>query len=240
MDSSHRPWPVPSSPWLMRQVWRHLLFAHWPVDPEEIRPYIPDTVELDTYDGQAWIGFIFLQVRGMRLRLIPSVPLISRYPELNVRTYVTSKDKPGVYFFSLDAASHFAVRSARTFFHLPYHFAKISVKRDDDLFGIDCQRAHSENRFAGWYKPTTAVYRTKTGSLDYWLSERYCLYVDHHGILYRCELLHEPWPLQQATGEITKNTMLDLKGVSLSGEPLLHYVEQQEALSWGLEEVDIK
>ncbi|HEX7063853.1 MAG TPA: DUF2071 domain-containing protein [Bacillales bacterium] len=236
MDSSHRPWPVPDSPWIMTQNWRHVLFAHWPVDPDLIRPYIPDTLELDLYDGQAWIGYIFLKINGVRLRYTPVVPFLSSYPELNVRTYVNYGDKSGVYFFSLDADHLPVVMGARSLFYLPYTLSKIAVKKDRKGIACNCRRVGSSKTFEARYWPASETFCAEKGSLDYWLSERYCLYTEHDGGLYRCDILHEPWPLQQAEAEISKNTMMvDFEGISLSRDPLLHYADRQKVLMWGLQ-----
>src|SRR4051812_5845616 len=103
--TGHRPWPLPSGPWVMKQVWEELLFAHWPVSPEIIRPFIPGGINLDTYNDQAWLGIVPFRMSGVRPRLLPAVPWLSAFPELNVRTYVTVDNKPGVLFLSLEAAN---------------------------------------------------------------------------------------------------------------------------------------
>src|SRR5581483_10089721 len=111
----HRPWPVPSAPWAMRQVWNELLFAHWPVEPAQLLPTLPPGLRLDGYNGQAWVGVVPFRLSGLRPRWLPPLPGLSTFPELNVRTYVRGPDgeKPGVWFYSLDAASPLAVWSAR-------------------------------------------------------------------------------------------------------------------------------
>src|SRR4051812_18250469 len=105
----HRPWPLPRMPWIMAQSWRDVLFAHWPVPVEEVRRVVPPPLPVDTYEGQAWLGIASFEVRGLRARGTPAVPGLSSFPELNVRTYTTVNGKPGVYFFSLDAANALAV-----------------------------------------------------------------------------------------------------------------------------------
>lgn len=107
---SHRPWPLPSGPWIMAQTWNDLLFAHWPVPPEIIRNLVPSQLPLDLFDGQCWLGIVPFWMSGVRARGLPAIPGLSRFAELNVRTYVTLGEKPGVYFFSLDAANMPAVR----------------------------------------------------------------------------------------------------------------------------------
>src|SRR5574340_8511 len=110
---AHRPYPPPTDrPFVMWQNWLELLFAHWPIDPEEMRPYLPPTLTLDTYDGKAWLGIVPFRMSNVRPRFLPPLPWLSFFPELNVRTYVTYDQEPGVWFFSLDAARLLAVWGA--------------------------------------------------------------------------------------------------------------------------------
>ena len=118
-SANSRPWPPPDSPWVMSQIWRKLLFAHWPVPAEMVRPLLPAGLALDTWDGQAWLGIVPFQMERVRFRGLPGIPTATRFGELNVRTYVTADDKPGVFFFSLDAGSLLAVLGARALFALP-------------------------------------------------------------------------------------------------------------------------
>jgi len=127
-ETAHRPWPLPARPWLMGQTWYSLLFAHWAVTPEALRPLIPQPLELDLRDGQAWLGVTPFVVGGLRLRGTPPLPWLSRFPELNVRTYVDYGSHPGIYFFSLDAARLAAVAAARRAYRLPYFHAAMSAR----------------------------------------------------------------------------------------------------------------
>ena len=118
-QTNHRPWAMPDAPWFMTQTWHDLLFAHWPVDPDPIRARLPHTFELDLFDAQAWIGVVPFHMTNVAPRGVPSMPWLSAFPELNVRTYVQVGGRPGVYFFSLDAGSRLAVRAARALLNLP-------------------------------------------------------------------------------------------------------------------------
>lgn len=237
MESSHRPWPVPSTPWKMTQTWHQLLFLHWRVEPDALYPRIPKSLKLDTYDGWAWLSIVAFHITGARLRLMPAVPPMSRFPELNIRTYVTCENKPGVYFFSLDAANPLAVNGAKIFYHLPYDVAKITVEKADGWVYYHSRRRGSAKEFKARYRPESSVFHAEPGSLPYWLSERYCLYTEHKQCLYRCEILHEPWPLQQAQVEIIKNTMIDIDSVSLSKPALVQYADRQKARMWELQKI---
>ncbi len=127
----HRPWPTPRAPWVMTQVWSDLLFAHWALPAQLVRPLVPSGLELDLFQGLAWVGVVPFQMSGVRPRLLPAVPWLSAFPELNVRTYVRCRDrgveKAGVYFFSLDAANPAAVAIARSTFLLPYFAAAMGM-----------------------------------------------------------------------------------------------------------------
>src|SRR5690242_14221163 len=121
LDSvTHRPWPLPAGSWVMAQTWHDLLFAHWPVETELLKAIVPDQLPLDIFDGHGWVGIIPFRMSRIHARNLPPIPGLSQFPELNLRTYVTLDGKPGVYFFSLDAASLSAVWTARAWFRLPY------------------------------------------------------------------------------------------------------------------------
>ena len=113
----------------MRMRWEQLLFAHWPLPPHLLRPLIPQELDLDLRDGEAWLGIVPFTMRDVSPRLLPHIPSIADFHELNVRTYVSYRGKPGVWFFSLDAASRLAVRVARAAFHLPYFDAHMKLER---------------------------------------------------------------------------------------------------------------
>lgn len=235
--SDHRPWPLPRAPWVMAQQWHDLLFAHWPLPPETLRPLVPEVLPLDTFGGQAWVGVVPFQMRGVRPRLLPALPWLSSFPELNMRTYVTLDEKPGVYFFSLDAANPVAVALARVFFHLPYFRAVMRCTRKDDTIAYESQRGHAGAPPAALrasYRPTGPVYHAAPGSLDEWLTERYCFYApgrERH--VFRCEITHAPWPLQPAELTLAANTTAASSGIPLPNTPpLLHFSARQDVLAW--------
>jgi Uncharacterized conserved protein (COG2071) len=132
-DVGHRPWPMPAGGWLMGQTWVNLLFAHWRVSEEALRAVVPPQLPIDTHDGSAWLGITPFYVRGVRLRGTVPAPLISSFPELNVRTYVSVEGKPGIYFLSLDADSWPAVPAARRTYRLPYYRGAPGQGGDDRL-----------------------------------------------------------------------------------------------------------
>jgi len=238
----HRPWPLPSAPWRITQTWNDLLFGHWPVPYEHLRPLVPPSLPLDTFDGQAWIGIVPFWMSGARHRDTPGLPWISAFPELNVRTYVTLDDKPGVVFFSLDAARWLAVQWARTFFLLPYFHARMRVRALGAAVQYTSDRTHpgappASLRMA--YRPVGEPFEARPGTLEYFLTERYCLYTcDAAGTPYTCEIAHPPWSLQVAEAEIRLNTMADAAHIQLPDtQPLLHFVRRQDMVGWPLRRV---
>jgi uncharacterized protein len=236
---AHRPWPVPTRPWALAMQWHGLLFMHWPVQPAVLRPLIPPPLQIDTFDGAAWIGVVPFHITGFRPHYVPALPWVSAFPELNVRTYVTLEGKPGIWFFSLDAANPLAVRGARVAFHLPYYDARMVFARDDGRVRYTSRRTHRgapPAEFAAQYRPTGPVVQAPDGSIDRWLTERYCLYAaNRRGAVWRGEIHHARWPLQPAEAEIERNTMTDpLRLVLPARPPLLHFAERQDVVAWTL------
>ena len=240
--TAHRPWPMPASPWVMTQTWNDLLFAHWPVAAATLREKIPNGFELDEFDGQAWLGIVPFHMTNVAPRGVPSLPWMSDFPELNVRTYVRVHGDPGVYFFSLDAANPVAVGIARTMVHLPYFRATMKVEAQDGWIHYESRRSPSSGpraEFVGRYRPAGDVLPPVKGTLEYFLTERYCLFnVDSSFHACRLDIHHPPWPLQAAEAEVPVNTMADAAGIRLpTMAPLLHFAKRQDMVGWMLTKV---
>jgi uncharacterized protein YqjF (DUF2071 family) len=232
---AHRPWPMPTGPWVMRQTWHHLLFAHWPLDAHSLRERIPAGLELDSYHGQAWLGIVPFHMTNVAPRGVPALPRVSAFPELNVRTYVRLEGKPGVYFFSLDATNPLAVWTAWSLFHLPYYTAAMTVATSGEHVRYASRRRSGQRpRFIAEYWPTAEPHPPAPGSLEAFLTERYCLYAeDSASRLHRLEIHHPPWPLQRAAARIAENTMAAAAGLTLPDcRPLLHYSRRQDMVAW--------
>jgi uncharacterized protein len=225
----------------MAQNWHDLLFAHWPIPAEALRKIIPERLELDLFDGQAWMGIVPFRMSGVRLRGTPALPWLSAFPELNVRTYVVAEGKPGVWFFSLDAANAIAVEAARLSYHLPYFRARMSMSEDCE--GIVYRSRRTDHRgngeaLEGIYSGDGEEFETKSGTLEYFLTERYCLYAQSgKGELLRAEIHHPPWKLQTACAYFKENSMAGPLGFKISGGPALHFSRLQEVIVWWPERV---
>jgi uncharacterized protein YqjF (DUF2071 family) len=240
-ETDHRPWPLPDRPWFMGQTWMNLLFAHWRVPKEALEAVVPAQLPIDTRDGSAWIGVTPFVVRNLRLRGTPPVPVVSSFPEINVRTYVTVEDRPGIYFLSLDAGSSLAVRAARLTYRLPYYHSRIATAGDAAEFEFESTRTSDDGppaSFAARYGSDGEPLPWRPESLERWLTERYCLYTfDEHLRVQRGEVHHPPWPLRPAWAEIETNTMAQPFGIALEGEPLLHLSPRQDVALWQIEPV---
>ena len=220
----------------MTQTWHDLLFAHWPVDADVLRGKVPPAFQLDVYDRTAWIAIVPFRMTNVAPRAVPSLPWISEFLELNVRTYVRVDDTPGVYFFSLDAGSRLAVQAARALLNLPYYSAAMNITTDVGQIHYESQR-HDDSTAAvlsARYGPVGSPFHASAGSLEYFLTERYCLYnLDHQGAPYRLDIHHPPWALQPADGEFARNTMASAAGISLKDtRPLLHFSRRQDMVAW--------
>ncbi len=235
-NTAHRPWPLPSGRWLMTQTWHNLLFAHWPVENAILHPLIPAGLELDTFEGQAWLGIVPFRLSHVRLNGLPRVPLVSYFSEINVRTYVLHDGIPGVFFLSMDTDNRFTTALARPWFHLPYYNARVRMRVSASVYFSSQRTARyaSPATFCGCYNPSSAVYHSEPGSLESWLTERYCYFSPgSRGRLYRCDIHHDPWPLQKACLHTLSNTMALSQGISLpEPDPLLHYCRKLKAYIW--------
>jgi uncharacterized protein YqjF (DUF2071 family) len=234
---SHRPWPLPARPWAGHMRWVDLAFLHWRVDPDMIRPLIPSGLTLETFDDAAWVGVVPFKMDDVRLRFTPAIPGTSAFPELNVRTYVRAGERFGVWFFSLDAANRLAVRGARFLYNLPYYDAAMVVHKEGEGLIYESRRVHTgalPAEFVGHYAPAGPGYQAERGTLDYFLVERYCLFMKSRtGELGYLDVHHLPWPLQPATARLDVNTMAVAAGIPLPADPpLVHFARHLEVLAW--------
>jgi uncharacterized protein len=241
-ETTHRPWLLPEGPWLMAQTWRDLLFAHWALAPHVLRGRLPPGLSLETFEDRAWIGITPFELTGLRPRGLPPLPGLSRFPELNVRTYVSAGGKPGIFFLSLDAASPLAVLAARRTYRLPYFRAEMHIGREAERIRYSSRRTAPDREPAqleAEYGPTGAARPAPPGSLEYFLAERYCLYTTTEaGDLLRAEIQHPPWPLAPASATFKENSMTHPWRIELPAtDPVLHFARLQQVLIWPLRPV---
>jgi len=219
----------------LRMRWIDVAFLHWRVPADDVRVLLPPPLELDLFDGSAWLAVAPFRMTAVRPAFSPPIPTASDFPELNVRTYVRHGGRSGIWFFSLDAASWLAVVGARTAVGLPYFHARMRERRVGDEVAYESGRTHPGARaaeFRARYRPTGRVYRAEAGSLDYWLTERYALFAFHTGRLLRLDIEHVQWPLQHATAEVERNTMASAAGIALPSEaPRVRFARELDVVA---------
>lgn len=218
--------------------WTDLAFLHWKVPAGAIARHLPSGLELDTYDGDAWLGIVPFRMEGVRIRGLPPIPTASTFPELNVRTYVRAGARAGVWFLSLDASSWLAVLGARAGLHLPYFHAEMRARNRDVAVEYESTRKHRgapPASFRAQYKPLEAAHHAVSGTLEHWLTERYCLFGrSRTKRLYYLDIHHIPWPLQTVAVTIEQNTMAAPFELTIEGlEPLVHFARRQDVIAWG-------
>ena len=241
--TTHRPRPLPPGRWAMSQRWNDLLFAHWPVSAKAIAAVLPDGLQVDTFMGSAWLGVVPFWLDRIKIRGVPPIPGARSFPDLNLRTYVRDQETgtPGVYCFSMDASNLLAV--ARTFYHLPYHWAEMRLEqRSNREFSF-----YSRRRFCGRpvefkarYRglgPTRRLAECQSGTLEYFLTERYCLFtMNHLGQPIRANIHHVPSPLEEAEADIESNDLATAIGIILPNQqPVLHYTRRLAVYIWPTE-----
>ena len=232
--TGHRPWPLPDRSWLLAQTCEQLLFAHWRMPVERLRRHLPDRLDLDTFEGDAWLGVTPFRVANLRLRGLPPLPGVSSFLQLNCRTYVSHGGRPGIWLFSLDASSRLAVESARWLYGLPFFLARMHGLPHFRCTRLEVERPHV---WESTYEPAGEAVPAEAGTLAHFLTERYCLYtVDGAGALHRADIHHLPWPLQPARAAIALNTVPP-DGLETDGDALCHYAELQDVLIWEPEQV---
>jgi uncharacterized protein YqjF (DUF2071 family) len=222
-------------PWVLRQRWLNLLFAHWPVPAAALRPLVPPSLTIEEFGGTSWVGIVPFKIEGLMWRGLPDLPYFSSFPEVNLRLYVTATGKPGVWFISLDADNAAAVLGARTVFRLPYWRARMSVQAVGDAVHFrSVRRRDPQTCVDVGYHPIGPPAEAVPGTLDYFLTERYCLYTAAtSGRLKRLDIHHPPWQLQRATATFARNTLAARQGIALPDrEPILHFSRRQDVIAW--------
>jgi hypothetical protein len=221
----------------MRQTWRALTFLHWRYEPDAIRRTLPAGLTLDTFDGSAWVGLVPFELADVAPPGLPAMPWLSRFPETNVRTYVLGPDGvPGVWFFTLEAGRLLAVMGARSWYHLPYRWAKMAVHEQ----GTRLEYRSARNRLFGKGRTDIAVEEgagMQPGELDHFLTARFRLYAASRSRIAFAPVQHAPWPLQHARVLRLEEDLVENSGVPRpQGEPLVHFSRELKikagALQW--------
>jgi uncharacterized protein YqjF (DUF2071 family) len=234
--TAHRPWPLPKAPWVQQQRWNHLLFAHWPVPADSLRARLPPGLELDFYEGQAWLSIHPFVITDLRARGLPPIPGWSSFPEVDVRTYAVLNGKPGVWYFGMYAPRPLLAAAARLVYHMPYFAADVEASREGDRFQVGC-RADEDVGAAEWeaaYRPTSEARELAEGTLDHWLLERWAMFTaDRSGAVHVTEIHRLPWLVREVEAEIRRNTLAASLGLDLPpDDALLHFSDGADVLIW--------
>ena len=230
---------------VMKQRWEELLFMHWEVDPEPLAAMLPEGLSLDTFEGKAYVGVVPFTMVDVRPVYLPPVSIMSDFHETNVRTYVHYQGaNPGVWFFSLDAANPVAVKIARRWFHLPYHYADMELFADP----VTNHTRYTSERL--WpepvpaklklgYKVTGPIEPAKPGTLEHFLAERYYLYSLKEQNLYRGQVHHVRYPLQLAELTDLEESLVQAAKIKRPQglPPLVHYAASVDVDIFALKRV---
>jgi uncharacterized protein len=233
-ETAHRPWPPPEEPWALAQTRRDILFAHWRVGVDKLARLLPPELTLDTHEGEAWLGIVPFRIANLRLRGLPPLPRLE-FGQLDIRTYVVHDGRPGIWLCSVDVSNPLLLEAAKRTHRLPAYRARISSQHGGAGGYPRTSEADRDGlAFRAGYRELGRPFTAEQGSLESFLTERYCLYTADGGRLYRAELHHPPWSLRRAEATIESSTIAPL---ALEGEPHLLFAGAQDVLVWPLEEV---
>tara|TARA_B100001758_G_scaffold87789_1_gene74743 strand:+ start:2911 stop:3669 length:759 start_codon:yes stop_codon:yes gene_type:complete len=246
IDRDHVPFPMPNRKHALVQEWRNLTFMHWEVDKETLAKHIPEGLEIDLFEGKAYVGTIPFEMRNVRPRLLPAVPGISTFPEFNVRTYVKRDNVPGILFLTLEAQSKITCWHAPRKYGLPYRYAKchLSFQKKqpevhEGMYYWKSKRTSDGVSLEGKCSLKGNLRQAEKNSLEYFLFERYSLYTEHRGKLHMAYTLHEPWTYQDAEVSISENSLtksFDL-GIDVMKPEYVHASSGVYVHTWSIEEV---
>jgi len=239
MKIGHLPFPMPERKYSLKQNWANLTFMHWEVEPDILKQHLPEDLEVDLFDGKAYVGTIPFNMEKVRPRNMPSISFISNFPEFNIRTYVTKNGKSGVFFLTLDAQSHITCIYAPFAYGLPYNYAKCSLEINDKGGSVwESKRIKDGIGLKGESIANGPILKAKKGSLEEFLFERYCLYVSHKGKTCRVYTFHEPWEYREAEVIIEENSLTEFYELGITNvlEPeLVHVSKGVKVLTWSIE-----
>jgi uncharacterized protein YqjF (DUF2071 family) len=232
LERGRRPWPLPERPWAQAETREQVLLAHWRAPAEELERLLPPQLELERFEGEAWLGAVAFAASNLRVRGLPPLPGLSSLRELELCTYVTDGSRPGIWLFSLEVSSRLVAEAAKRSHRVPAYHSRVALETAG-------RRAHLEARrdglgFVGRFETRGAPFTPAEATLDHFLCERYALYTADGGRLYRAELHHSPWELREARASVELAT---LAPVAPEGALHARSAERLDLLVWSLEEL---
>tara|TARA_A200000113_G_scaffold101213_1_gene90711 strand:- start:6217 stop:7398 length:1182 start_codon:yes stop_codon:yes gene_type:complete len=236
-QDGHLPFPMPDRPFAISQEWRELTFMHWKVDPERLKPHLPDGLGIDLFNGEAYVGVIPFVMKNVRPRGLPSVPGISTFAEFNVRTYVIKDGQAGVFFLTLDAKSLVTCFYAPRAYGLPYRYAKAKVKYEGESLQWRSRRSSDGAELIGSTSNKGPLQSSDSNTLEHYFFERYCLYTEHQGCIRRAYVYHQPWSFTEAEVNLESNSLLESYNMGLDAlsPDLIHYSQGLLVKTWPIE-----
>ena len=217
------------------QSWRNLTFLHWEIASEELEPLLPSGLQLDLFQGKAYIGIVPFEMKNIRPAWCPQV-LGFNFLETNVRTYVIHNQEPGVFFFSLDANSYIAVKVARWIWHLPYFHSAMTLSNKDAIYNYTLKRTDKVQSQIK-IEVSETLPPSEADSLEYFLLERYLLFTELRGQLLRGQVHHIPYPVRQAELIDFEDQLLEINNIGgISSSPdLVHFSQGVDVEIYPLE-----
>lgn len=213
--------------YLAEQRWSHVLFASWPVPASAVRGLVLPGLDIDLFDGSAWVSVVPFAVSDSRMMFLPPLPLLSSFQEVNLRTYVRYRGEPGVFFLSIDMDSLPAVLVARLTENVPFYRAQVRIAQEGETWTWQSRRTLTLGpgaRFSARCQPRGEGFQAQAGSLAAFLTQRFTFFCRGRlGGVHRVQAEHAPWPLQDADGEVTDHSVAAACGVQLSGAPVLYF-----------------
>lgn len=225
----HRPWIIPKQPWKFYQEWNNAIFLHWQVDTNELKKFVPSSLEIDLFDGIAWVSMVAFTMENMRPRNLPSFSPISNFDEINIRTYVKYNGKNGVYFLNIEGGTRLSCKIARVISELPYQFSKMD--RTEGLFRSN----NDENDDSFRIKFTIGDELSEKCVIDKWLTERYALFQDAGRYLNSFEIHHIEWPINEIEIQELNLSYSKLENLINRKPNIAQYSKGVEVIAWGKE-----
>ncbi|WP_461534184.1 YqjF family protein [Sinomicrobium sp.] len=227
--TSHRPWPIPSGNWKYYQEWNDAVFLHWQVELSELRPWVPQELQIDLLDGKPWVSVVAFNMEKIRPRYLPAFPPISDFHEINIRTYVRSGTISGVYFLSIEGGTALSCKIAKALSGLPYRFS--DMKRTPNTY----QSFNAPYNDHFYIRYTSGPPLSIKSQSDLWLTERYALFQDSAHHINTFQIHHIEWPVQELQIHDLKVDYPRFESL-LKGQPdKVHYSPGVRVLAWGRE-----
>ncbi len=230
-NTHHRPWRIPDEKWKFYQEWNKVVFLHWQVDYDELKKFVPDELEIDLFDGKPWISLVAFTMEEVRPKKLPAFKPISNFDEINIRTYIKSNNKTGVYFLSIEAGKVVSCLLAKKMSGLPYRYSEMN--RTDNQY--HSKNLEFEDSFEIQYSIENEL-KNKT-ALCKWLTERYALFQDTGNSINEFEIHHPEWPVQEIKIDKLAVNYPRFKNLINGNPDKVHYSKGVQVVTWGKKKI---